>query len=100
MLWYSVPPLHIWRKTQEFAGRAVLITGAARGLGRATARRFLELGAEVAVNVRDATRAQALARALGPDVLPVTGDVSRAEDVGAMVASVLDRFKPSSLSGR
>lgn len=34
---------------QVFAGRFVMITGAARGLGRATANRFLERGAHVAM---------------------------------------------------
>ncbi len=36
----------------DFAGKNVLITGASRGIGYATAREFLALGARVAVNGR------------------------------------------------
>ena len=48
--------------SNELAGRVILITGAARGLGRATAERFLDSGASVAVNVRTKERAEALAQ--------------------------------------
>jgi NAD(P)-dependent dehydrogenase (short-subunit alcohol dehydrogenase family) len=36
----------------DFAGKKVLVTGASRGIGYATAREFLALGARVAVNGR------------------------------------------------
>ena len=35
-----------------FEGKAVLVTGASRGIGRATAQAFLEGGARVAINGR------------------------------------------------
>ncbi|MGH2458447.1 MAG: SDR family NAD(P)-dependent oxidoreductase, partial [Chloroflexota bacterium] len=35
---------------RPFQGQVVLITGASRGIGRATARRFAEGGADVVVN--------------------------------------------------
>ncbi|MBC8086036.1 MAG: SDR family NAD(P)-dependent oxidoreductase [Phycisphaerae bacterium] len=44
--------------TTDFAGRVAIITGAARGLGLAAAKRLHERGASVAINVRDETRAQ------------------------------------------
>ena len=40
----------------DFEGRVAIVTGAARGLGRAAAARLHERGAAVAVNVRDASR--------------------------------------------
>ena len=36
----------------DFAGKNVLITGASRGIGFATAQKFLALGARVAINGR------------------------------------------------
>jgi NAD(P)-dependent dehydrogenase (short-subunit alcohol dehydrogenase family) len=69
-----------------------LVTGAARGLGRAAAERFLELGASVAVNVRDEARAEALARKLGDRALGVAGDVTAPGVPEAIVAKTLARF--------
>lgn len=77
---------------QDFAGRVALVTGASRGLGRAAAARLLERGAQVAINVRDAARAEAVARDLGPEVLAVAGDIA-AEGVPArIVADTVARF--------
>ena len=60
----------------DFAGRVALVTGAARGLGRATAARLYERGASVAVNVRDAERADEAARFLGERAFAVPGDIT------------------------
>jgi 3-oxoacyl-[acyl-carrier protein] reductase len=61
---------------QDFAGRVALVTGAARGLGRAIAVRLLERGAAVAVHVRDQARAEALAAELGQRAFAVAGDLT------------------------
>src|SRR5262249_10868840 len=61
--------------------------------GRAAAERFLELGARVAVNVRDQDRATKLAAELGPNAFPVAGDVSISDDARRMVASTVNHFK-------
>jgi len=76
----------------DFDGRVALITGAARGLGRAAAERLIARGASVAVNVRDKKRADALARELGERALAVPGDVSDPGAPETMVGTVLDRF--------
>ncbi len=60
----------------DFAGRVALVTGASRGLGRATAARLYERGASVAVNVRDAERADEVARVLGERAFAVPGDIT------------------------
>ena len=77
---------------QNFAGRVVLITGAGRGLGRATAERFLERGAQVAVNVRTPERAETLAQELGRNSHPAPGDIRSAAAVRALVADIVQRF--------
>ena len=71
--------------------KTVLITGAARGIGLATALRFLREGWHVAMLDRDADE---LARATAPrqDALPIVADVSRAEDVERAIAGIEDRF--------
>jgi NAD(P)-dependent dehydrogenase (short-subunit alcohol dehydrogenase family) len=74
------------------SGRVALVTGAARGLGRATAEALLASGARVALNVHRPEQAEALARALGEDILVRPGDVADARTVQALVAEVLDRF--------
>jgi NAD(P)-dependent dehydrogenase (short-subunit alcohol dehydrogenase family) len=49
----------------DFTGRVAIVTGAARGLGHAAATRLHERGACVAVNVRDTSRAEAVAMPSG-----------------------------------
>jgi NAD(P)-dependent dehydrogenase (short-subunit alcohol dehydrogenase family) len=76
---------------QDFSGKIALITGAARGLGRAAAVRFLERGATVAVHVRDIERAEAVARQLGAGAFPVAGDIADSTAVREIVDRTLDR---------
>jgi NAD(P)-dependent dehydrogenase (short-subunit alcohol dehydrogenase family) len=76
----------------DFTGRVAIITGAARGLGRAAATRLHERGACVAVNVRDAARAEELAKSIGDRAIAVAGDLASdgvAEDI---VARTIDAF--------
>ncbi len=80
----------------DFTGRVAIVTGAARGLGRAAAERLRERGASVAVNVRDRERAESLARELtksmGEDVLAVPGDVAADGVPEEIVRQTLERF--------
>ena len=78
------------------ASGVVLITGAAGGIGAATARAFARHGWSVALGyVNSEGQARALAvecGALGVDTLLVQGDVGDDADCKRMVAEVLERF--------
>jgi 3-oxoacyl-[acyl-carrier protein] reductase len=76
----------------DFTGRVAIVTGASRGLGRAAAARLHERGASVAVNVRDAARADEVVRALGPRALAVPGDIVAEGVAEEIVRKTLDRF--------
>jgi 3-oxoacyl-[acyl-carrier protein] reductase len=63
-------------------GKVALITGAARGLGAAIARRFAEAGATVVINDLNLDAARATAAALGGHA--IAADVSNSADVTRM----------------
>ena len=74
---------------REPAGKTVVITGAAGGIGAALARRFARDGARVALLDRDVEGAEALARELGDGVaLALSCDVTSPEDCVAAIGSV------------
>lgn len=71
------------------AGRRVLITGAARGIGLATAERFVKEGARVAALDRDAEALAELAKRFEAKTLATAeADISDAASVSTAVASV------------
>jgi 3-oxoacyl-[acyl-carrier protein] reductase len=74
------------------AGRVALVTGASRGIGRVTAMHLRAHGARVAVNARDAARAEAAAREIGDDVLAAPGDIADERAARAMVDGVVSHF--------
>jgi NAD(P)-dependent dehydrogenase (short-subunit alcohol dehydrogenase family) len=80
------------RVTPNFTGRVAIVTGAARGLGRAAAERLHELGASVAVNVRDAARAESVAQAVGPRAVAIAGDLADDGMADDVVRRTLEQF--------
>ena len=69
--------------------QAVLVTGAASGMGLATARRFLDAGWTVLGLDRDAGRLEELAGELGAGFVPVAADVTDAAALRPVLAARL-----------
>ncbi len=78
----------------KLANRVAIITGAARGIGRACAERLLAEGAKVVVADIDAPRLAETAAAIGSqqNVLSVVTDVAKKEQVEALIAAAVHKF--------
>ncbi|MBC8134208.1 MAG: glucose 1-dehydrogenase [Deltaproteobacteria bacterium] len=77
------------------AGKVALVTGAARGIGRACALGLAEAGADIALGLRDKEsggEVAAAVRAIGRRVLPLQMDVTQYDRIGDCVAEVLRVF--------
>lgn len=72
----------------RFDGQTVIVTGAGSGIGRATALRIAREGGRVIASDISGPRLDELVAANSEvDIVPVTGDVSREDDVAAIVAA-------------
>jgi NAD(P)-dependent dehydrogenase (short-subunit alcohol dehydrogenase family) len=76
----------------ELQGRVALITGAASGLGLATAKAFAREGAIVVINDLYLSMAEDAARDLGENHSAAAADVSDEKQVNAMVAEAIGRY--------
>jgi NADP-dependent 3-hydroxy acid dehydrogenase YdfG len=74
--------------TREIAGLAIIVTGGARGIGKATVERFARLGAKVAVGDRDTKLAETVAEPLGDQVMAAHLDVTDAASWQAFLEAV------------
>jgi NAD(P)-dependent dehydrogenase (short-subunit alcohol dehydrogenase family) len=79
----------------RFEGKVALITGAGQGIGRAVAAAFVAEGACVVALDLDAERVERTAAELaagGGTAIPLTGDVSRRDDVRRAVRQCVERW--------
>ncbi len=78
--------------SQELSGKVAVITGAASGIGRASAELFVEQGARVVLADVNAEQGQSLARSLGEAARFLSTDVSDADQVQALVDHAVAEF--------
>ena len=71
--------------------RVAVVTGASSGLGQRFARVLAAAGAKVALAARRVDRLEELAREL-PDSLPLSCDVTKENDVEALVQKTVARY--------
>jgi 3-oxoacyl-[acyl-carrier protein] reductase len=80
----------------DLKGKVALITGSARGIGKAIAERYGSCGASVVVNyARDRERANATVDSierLGGTAIAIQADVSKVADIERLFADTVERF--------
>jgi galactitol 2-dehydrogenase len=76
----------------RLAGKTALITGAARGIGRAFAEAYVREGARVAIGDIDIGRARATAVEIGTGAVAVEMDVTRQDSIDAAVAETVEKL--------
>ncbi len=77
-------------------GKCAIVTGAAKGIGRAIALKLASLGANIVLNYRSseekAIETENEIKALGVEVLRVKGDISNISDVENLVNTAKEKF--------
>jgi NAD(P)-dependent dehydrogenase (short-subunit alcohol dehydrogenase family) len=79
----------------ELTGQVALVTGAARGLGRAISLALANAGAKVALGLRDVNTGSSLAREIekmGREALPLQMDVLHLDQISRAVEDTVARF--------
>jgi len=83
-------------KLSDLQGKVALITGSARGIGKAIAERFGELGASVIVNYsaseQPARETVAAIERLGTSAIAVQADVGKVAEIERLFATAIERF--------
>jgi 3-oxoacyl-[acyl-carrier protein] reductase len=73
-------------------GKAAIVTGSARGIGRATAELFASEGAKVLINDLDGDVAEQTASEIGGETAVHAGDLTQTGAADALVAAAVDAF--------
>lgn len=81
--------------TDNITGKVLVITGASSGMGEATARDLAAKGAKLVLGARRKDRLDAIVadiKAAGGEAIAVKTDVTRLEDMQALVKAAVDSF--------
>src|ERR1044072_5234420 len=91
----AAPEAHPGVGSRRLLRKSAVITGAAKGIGRATAELFASEGARIVVGDIDGDGLSRLRERLessGAEFAAVVGDVSKPEDAKSMVEAAVDRY--------
>ena len=88
----------------RLGGKSAVVTGAAKGIGRATAELFAREGARLVVNDVDEAGLEGPARsswlAAGAEVVSVVGDVSVVDDARRIIGAAVGSVRAGGRAGR
>lgn len=77
-------------------GKCAVITGAARGIGKAVALKLASLGANIVLNYRSSEKevkeVENLIKDMGVEVISVKGDISKLDEVENLVSVAKEKF--------
>lgn len=76
----------------DISGKVAIVTGGASGLGEATVRRYISLGASVAIFDMNDERGEALSQELGDKTLYCSVNVADEASVETGIANTIDAF--------
>jgi NAD(P)-dependent dehydrogenase (short-subunit alcohol dehydrogenase family) len=77
---------------KRLEGKVAVITGGNSGIGLATAKRFLEEGAKVAISGRNQKTLEEAVTSLGDGVLAIKADTAKLEEIDKFLGAVTKRF--------
>jgi NAD(P)-dependent dehydrogenase (short-subunit alcohol dehydrogenase family) len=77
---------------QRLQGKVAVVTGGNSGIGLATAQRFLEEGAKVAISGRNHKTLDEASKLLGKDVLAVQADTALIDDTEKLLSKAAEKF--------
>lgn len=84
--------LNCVHSNMALAGKVAFVTGAASGLGRATAARFARAGAKVVLCDLPSTAGASVASEIGPNVVFAPADVTKEAEVAAALETAISKF--------
>jgi ribitol 2-dehydrogenase len=80
--------------TESLKNKSMIVTGASSGIGRAAAKRFAAEGVRLALVARSEDKLKALADELGGECVVLPADLTKPDEIAAMVKTAAERLGP------